>query len=83
LNAQQAALDYGVKVAGCTVHLVDDVVDHGPIVLQSAVPVTDGDTVKTLSARILEQEHLIYPKALALLASGKLEIEGRRVRVPS
>jgi len=83
LDAQQAALDYGVKVAGCTVHLVDDVVDHGPIVLQATVPVTDDDTVKTLSARILEQEHAIYPKALALLASGRLEIEGRRVRVRS
>jgi len=81
LDAQKAALDYGVKVAGCTVHLVDDEVDHGPIVLQATVPVEDGDTVETLSARILEQEHAIYPQALALLASGRLEIDGRRVRV--
>jgi len=81
LDAQKAALDYGVKVAGCTVHLVDDEVDHGPIVLQATVPVEDGDTVETLSARILEQEHAIYPQALALLAAGKLEIDGRRVRV--
>ena len=81
LDAQKAALDYGVKVAGCTVHLVDDEVDHGPIVLQATVPVEDGDTVETLSARILEQEHAIYPKALALLAEGKLECDGRRVRV--
>ena len=81
LDAQKAALDYGVKLAGCTVHLVDDEVDHGPIVLQSTVPVEDGDTVETLSARILEQEHAIYPQALALLAAGKLEIDGRRVRV--
>jgi phosphoribosylglycinamide formyltransferase-1 len=81
LDAQKAALDYGVKVAGCTVHLVDDEVDHGPIVLQAAVPVLDDDTVSTLSARILEQEHAIYPKALALLASGRLEIDGRRVRL--
>ena len=83
LDAQKAALDYGVKVAGCTVHLVDDEVDHGPIVLQATVPVEDGDTVETLSARILEQEHVIYPQALALLAAGKLEIDGRRVRVRS
>jgi phosphoribosylglycinamide formyltransferase-1 len=81
LNAQEAALDYGVKVAGCTVHLVDDQVDHGPIVLQATVPVEDDDTAETLSARILEQEHAIYPQALALLASGKLSIEGRRVRI--
>lgn len=81
LDAQRAALDYGVKVAGCTVHFVDEQVDHGPIVLQATVPVEDDDTVATLSARILEQEHAIYPKALALLAEGKLAIDGRRVRV--
>ena len=81
LDAQKAALDYGVKLAGCTVHLVDDEVDHGPIVLQATVPVADGDTVEPMSARILEQEHAIYPQALALLASGRLEIDGRRVRV--
>jgi phosphoribosylglycinamide formyltransferase-1 len=81
LDAHQAALDYGVRVAGCTVHFVDEQVDHGPIVLQATVPVEDDDTVATLSARILEQEHAIYPKALALLAEGKLAIEGRRVRV--
>jgi phosphoribosylglycinamide formyltransferase-1 len=81
LDAQRAALDYGTKVAGCTVHLVDDEVDHGPIVLQAAVPVLDDDTVATLSARILEQEHALYPKALALLAEGRLEIDGRRVRL--
>ena len=81
LDAQKAALLYGVKVAGCTVHLVDDEVDHGPIVLQATVPVEDGDTVETLSVRILEQEHAIYPQALALLASGRLEMDGRRVRV--
>jgi len=81
LDAQQAALEHGVKVAGCTVHLVDDELDHGPIVLQASVPVEDDDTVATLSARILEQEHAIYPQALALLAAGKLEITGRRVRI--
>jgi phosphoribosylglycinamide formyltransferase-1 len=81
LDAQKAALDHGVKLAGCTVHLVDEELDHGPIVLQAAVPVLDDDNVETLSARILEREHAIYPEALALLASGRLEIDGRRVRV--
>jgi phosphoribosylglycinamide formyltransferase-1 len=81
LDAQEAALEHGVKIAGCTVHIVDEQVDHGPIVLQAAVPVLDDDTVETLSARILEREHAIYPEALALLASGRLEIDGRRVRV--
>ncbi len=81
LDAQQAALQYGVKVAGCTVHIVDEQVDHGPIVLQATVPVEDGDTVATLSARILEQEHALYPKALALLAEGRIQIVGRRVRI--
>lgn len=81
LDAQQAALAYGVKVAGCTVHLVDDQVDHGPIVLQAEVPVLDDDTAATLAARILEREHAIYPQALALLAAGRLDIDGRRVRI--
>jgi len=81
LDAQRKALLYGVKVAGCTVHLVDDEVDHGPIVLQATVPVEDDDTEETLSARILEREHAIYPEALALLASGRLRLDGRRVRV--
>jgi phosphoribosylglycinamide formyltransferase-1 len=83
LNAQKAALEYGVKVAGCTVHLVDDELDHGPIVLQAEVPVLDNDTVGTLSARILEREHAIYPQALALLAAGRVSVEGRRVRIRS
>lgn len=81
LDAQKAAWAHGVKIAGCTVHVVDDEVDHGPIVLQAAVPVLDDDTVDTLSARILEREHAIYPEALALLAEGRLDIDGRRVRV--
>jgi len=81
LDAQRKALDYGVKVAGCTVHVVDDQVDHGPIVLQASVPVEDDDTEETLSARILEREHAIYPEALALLASGRLAFDGRRVRL--
>jgi len=81
LDGQQSALEYGVKIAGCTVHLVDDEVDHGPIVLQAAVPVLDDDTVESLSARILEREHAIYPEALALLASGRLQLVGRKVRL--
>ena len=81
LDAQKAALEYGVKVSGCTVHIVDEVVDHGPIILQAAVPVLDDDTVETLSARILEQEHVLYPRALALVAAGRVTLDGRRVRV--
>lgn len=81
LDAQQQALDHGVKVSGCTVHLVDEQLDHGPIVLQAAVPVLEHDTVASLSERILEQEHALYPQALALMASGRLTVEGRRVRI--
>ena len=69
LDAQRQALEHGVKVSGCTVHVVDEQLDHGPILLQSAVPVLPDDTVESLSARILEQEHKLYPQALALLAS--------------
>jgi len=65
LHAQQQALDYGVKITGCTVHFVDEELDHGPIILQRAVPVEDGDTVEVLSARILAQEHIAYPEAIA------------------
>ncbi|GIW06489.1 MAG: phosphoribosylglycinamide formyltransferase [Dehalococcoidia bacterium] len=81
LHAQADALDYGVKVAGCTVHFVTEEVDAGPIVLQAPVPVLDDDTVESLSARILEEEHRILPEAVRLLAEGRLRIEGRRVRV--
>jgi len=81
LDAQKAALDYGVKVAGCTVHIVDVEVDHGPIVLQATVPVHDDDSVDSLSARILAVEHRIYPEALQLLATGRLDHDGRRVRI--
>jgi phosphoribosylglycinamide formyltransferase-1 len=79
LHAQRQALEYGVKVTGCTVHLVDEEVDHGPIVIQRAVPVYDNDTEETLSARILEQEHIAYPEALKLLAEDRLIVQGRRV----
>ena len=78
-NVQQKALEYGVKVSGCTVHFVDEALDGGPIVLQTTVPVFDSDTVESLSARILEQEHRTYSEAIALVLSGRCEIQGRRV----
>lgn len=80
LHAQREAWDYGVKIAGCTVHFVTDEVDAGPIILQAAVPVYDDDTAETLAARILEQEHRLLPEAIGLLAAGKISVEGRRVR---
>jgi len=79
LEAQKQALDYGVKFAGCTVHFVDENLDAGPIVLQSVVPVEDGDTEETLSARILKEEHRIYSEAVKLILEGKYKIIGRRV----
>ncbi len=81
LDAQGQAVAYGVKVSGCTVHFVDEGTDSGPIILQKAVPVLDGDTEATLAARILEQEHLALPEALQLWAAGRLKTEGRRVTV--
>jgi phosphoribosylglycinamide formyltransferase-1 len=80
LDAQKQALEFGAKVAGCTVHFVDEHVDHGVIILQRAVAVEDDDTPETLSARILEQEHLAYPAALARVVSGQYGVEGRRYR---
>ncbi len=79
LNAQQQALDYGVRYTGCTVHFVDEQLDHGPIVGQAVVPVEFDDTVETLSARILAAEHRLYAESLALVAGGRYRIEGRRV----
>ena len=79
LDAQSQALAHGVKIGGCTVHFVDEQLDAGPIVAHAAVPVLDGDTVETLSARILKEEHRIYSEAIALVLSGKYRIEGRRV----
>lgn len=81
LESWKQALEYGAKVAGCTVHFVNDAVDNGPIILQAAVPVFDGDTPETLHERIQEQEHRIYPQAIRLFAEGRLRIEGRRVRI--
>ena len=78
LDAQDQALKYGAKVAGCTVHFVDEAVDHGVIILQKTVPVQDDDTEATLSARILEQEHRAYPEAIAAVLSEEYAIEDRR-----
>jgi phosphoribosylglycinamide formyltransferase-1 len=83
LDAQKQAVDYGVKVSGCTVHFVDEHLDHGPILVQRAVPVLEGDDEHTLAARILEQEHIAYTDAINLALGGKYEIAGRCVRVSS
>ncbi len=79
IDAQGQALDYGVKVAGCTVHFVDEGMDTGPIIMQKAVPVLDDDTHDTLAARILVQEHLALPEVVKLWVLGKLRVEGRKV----
>jgi phosphoribosylglycinamide formyltransferase-1 len=81
LRAQQQALDYGVKVAGCTVHFVDEGMDTGPIILQKAVPVKENDTEADLAARILAEEHQLLPAAVRLFAEGRLRLEGRKVRI--
>ena len=81
LHAQQQALDAGVKVSGCTVHFVTEGVDEGPIIVQSTVSVNENDSVDALSARILEQEHRLYPRAIQLFAEGGLAVEGRKVRI--
>jgi len=79
LNAQLQAIEHGVKWTGCTVHFVDETLDGGPIIAQRAIPVTEDDTEESLSARILEQEHQLYPDAVAFVVSGKYELAGRRV----
>lgn len=79
LEAQRQAWEHGVKYSGCTVHFVDEGVDTGPILLQAVVPVYDHDTPETLAARILEEEHKLYPRAIALVLEDRLEIVGRRV----
>jgi len=79
LDVQKAALDYGVKFSGCTVHFVDGGLDSGPIIIQAVVPVKDEDTAESLSKRILIEEHRIYPQAIQLFSEGRLEIRGRRV----
>ena len=81
MESWKQALDYGARVAGCTVHFVDAGTDTGPILLQKVVPVLDVDTAATLHARIQEQEHVAFPEALQLLAEGRVRVEGRRVRL--
>ena len=79
LEAQRQALEYGIKVSGCTVHFVDEFVDHGPIILQACVPVLADDTPETLSARILREEHRIYSEAINLVLNDRIRVEGRHV----
>jgi len=81
LHSQKQALEWGAKVSGCTVHFVDEKLDHGPIIVQRSVPVLDQDTEETLSARILEQEHQIYPEALKLVCEEKVRVQERRVLI--
>jgi phosphoribosylglycinamide formyltransferase-1 len=81
LSAQQQALEWGVKVSGCTVHFVTEGVDEGPIILQAALPVSEDETVESLSARILKEEHRIYSQAIQLYAEGRLQIDGRQVKI--
>ena len=81
LDAQRQALEYGVKITGCTVHVVDEFLDSGPILVQSAVPVLDDDTVEALSARILAQEHVIYAKAIQLMVDRRVTLSGRRAMI--
>ena len=81
LHVQKAALEHGVKFSGCTVHFVDEGMDTGPIIIQAVVPVLDNDTEDTLAARILQQEHKIYTRAIQLFAEGRIRVEGRRVLV--
>ncbi len=80
-HVHEAVLASGVKISGCTVHFVDETPDGGPIILQAAVPVRDDDTEETLAARIAEEEHRLYPEAIRLFADGKVQIEGKRVRI--
>jgi len=80
-HAHRDVLSYGVKVSGCTVHFVDEGMDSGPIIMQAAVPVLEEDTEETLAARVLEQEHRIFPEAIRLYTEGRLYTKGRRVHI--
>ena len=81
-HAHRDVLAYGTKVSGCTIHFVDEGMDHGPIILQDTVPVLEGDTEETLAARVLEKEHILYPKAIELFVNGRLELlDDRHVRI--
>jgi len=81
LHAQKQAINYGVKIAGCTVHFVDEGMDTGPVIIQAAVPVYHSDTEESLSERVLKLEHKIYPEAIRLFSEGRLKVEGRRVKI--
>jgi len=81
LHGQKQAVDYGVRVSGCTVHFVDEAMDTGPIIIQAAVAVMPEDTEQTLSKRILELEHKIYPEAIRLFSEGRLHVQGRKVYI--
>jgi phosphoribosylglycinamide formyltransferase-1 len=81
LHGQKQALDYGVKISGCTVHFVDEGVDTGPVIIQAAVPVYEDDTEDTISERILKQEHKIFPQAIKLYSEGKIAVKGRKVTI--
>ena len=81
LDAQRQAIDHGVKISGCTVHFVDEDLDHGAIILQKTVEVSDTDTAETLSAKILQHEHTLYVEALKRIADGKIKITGRKVNI--
>jgi len=83
LHGQRQALRYGARFAGCTVHFVDEGVDSGPIIIQAVVPVLEADTEETLSARILEEEHRIYPQAIQWYAEGRIQVHGRQVKILS
>lgn len=81
LHGQKQAIDYGVRISGCTVHFVDEGMDTGPVIIQAAVPVSQDDTEETLSEKILRLEHKIYPEAIRLFSEGKIEVDGRKVRI--
>jgi phosphoribosylglycinamide formyltransferase-1 len=81
LHVQQKAIDYGARFSGCTVHFVDGGVDTGPIIIQAVVPILPDDSADTLAARILEQEHRIYPRAIQLIAEGRVQVDGRKVAI--
>ena len=81
LHAQKQALDYGVRITGCTIHFVDEGIDSGPVILQKAVPVMEGDDEEKLSARILEQEHQLYPEVVKLFGEDRIRVQGRRVLI--
>ncbi|QOV88931.1 phosphoribosylglycinamide formyltransferase [Humisphaera borealis] len=82
-RVHQAVIDHGCKLSGCTVHFVDDAYDNGPIILQRACPVLDGDTAETLAARVFEEEKIAYPEAIRLIQAGRVKVAGRRVVVSS